>query len=128
MPDDPLATELATICEQASLPDDRSYDALMAHAAASEEGIARLVAAVDAILAQHQPGPVVVLGALCPRHEAHRHFSITSAEVADVTACPDCPATVYVSCAGCGRPVRLDSCPARSAITRALTGEDTPDA
>ena len=46
---------------------------------------------------------------------------------ADVTACPDCPATVYVSCAGCGPHVPLDSCPVRTAISAALLGEGETD-
>lgn len=83
----------------------------------------RLLAAVEAVLAQHQPGRIVVLGAVCSRHEAHRHFSITSTEAADVMACPDCSAAVYVSCTGCGTQMRLDSCPARTAISAALLRE-----
>ena len=83
----------------------------------------RLFAAVQKALAQHRPGRLVILGALCSRHENHRHFSITSTEAADVTACPDCPATVYDSCAGCGPHVSLDSCPVRTALTRELLGE-----
>ena len=85
----------------------------------------RLLAAVEALLAPHQPGCAVILGALCLYHAGHRFFSITSAEAADVAACPDCTATVYVSCAGCGTQVPLDSCPVRSAATTALLREDT---
>lgn len=89
----------------------------------AERDVPRLLAALEAVLAQHQPGRIAVLGALCSRHKDHRYFSITSTEAADVTACPDCAATVYVSCEGCGLPMRLDSCPARAAISRELSGE-----
>jgi hypothetical protein len=91
---------------------------------AARSDVPRLVAAVVAILAQHQPGRIVLLGALCSRHEAHRLFSITAEEAADVRDCPDCAAAVFASCTGCGAGMRLDSCPARMAITRELTGED----
>lgn len=83
----------------------------------------RLFAVVKKVLVQHQPGRIVVLGALCPRHENHRHFSITSLEAADVVACQECTATVHDSCAGCGPQVRLDSCPERTAITSELLGK-----
>lgn len=89
------------------------------------EDVPRLLAALDAVLAQHQPGRIVILGALCPRHEAHRHFSITGTEAADIVACQDCPATVYGSCAGCGPQVRLDLCPVRAAIAAALLGGES---
>jgi hypothetical protein len=51
-------------------------------------------------------------------------FSIDRTEAAGVAACPDCPADVYVSCAGCGPHVRMDSCPDRTRITAALTREE----
>lgn len=85
-----------------------------------------LVAAVEAVLKDHQPGRVTVLGSLCERHENHRHFSITATEAADVRACQACAATVYDSCTGCGPQVPVDRCPARNAITRALLGEEAP--
>jgi hypothetical protein len=88
------------------------------------EDVPRLLAAVEAVLEQHRPGRIGILGALCPRHENHRHFSITSMEATDVVACQDCSATVYDSCTGCGPQMRLDSCPARTAISRALLGEE----
>ena len=90
-----------------------------------EQHIPALLAMVEAVLAQHQPGRVVILGGLCARHESHRHFSITGTEAADVTACPDCTASVYDSCTGCGLPVPMDSCPTRAAITRELPGGDS---
>lgn len=86
----------------------------------------RLVAALEAVLKQHQRGRVVIVGALCPRHESHRHFSITGSEAADVAACPECAAMVYNSCTGCGPQVPLDSCPAVRAISAALLGEEGP--
>ena len=90
-----------------------------------EQHIPALLAMVEGVLAPHEPGRVVILGGLCARHESHRHFSITSTEAADVAACPDCTAAVYVSCAGCGLPVRWDSCPVRKAITCELPGGDS---
>lgn len=86
----------------------------------------RLVKAVEAVLAQHQPGRVAIIGVVCKRHEAHRNFSIDAREAADVRACPDCMATVYASCTGCATGVSVDACPVRGAITRALTGTPEP--
>ncbi len=94
---------------------------------AARTAMPRLVAAAEAVLARHGPGRITILGKLCERHESHRFFSITRTEAAGVEACPDCPASVYVSCAGCGPQVRLDSCPDRAAITSALTGEERSD-
>lgn len=82
----------------------------------------KLADAVEAVLALHGPGRIALVGRLCKRHENHRHFSITSVEAADVVRCPDCTATVYDSCAGCGTQTRLAQCPVRSAITTALLG------
>ena len=83
----------------------------------------RAASAAAAVLANHQPGPVVILGRLCRRHENHRHFSITRTEADDVRACPDCTASVYTSCTGCNPQVSVDTCPDRLAITRALNGD-----
>ena len=88
----------------------------------------RFLAAFKKMLAQHQPGRIVILGALCPEHENHRHFSITSTEAAGITACPDCAANVYVSCAGCGPQKPLDLCQVRTAITRELLRGGETDA
>lgn len=100
MPDitpDPVAIYLAEIREDLrSGYSEKALDRIRA------QHIPALLAAVEAALAQHQPGRVAVLGALCPRHKDHRYFSITSVEAAGVTACPDCTATVYDSCPGCG--------------------------
>ena len=87
----------------------------------------RLFAAVQKALAQHRPGRLVILGALCSRHENHRHFSITGTEAASVRDCPDCAAAVWTSCAGCPPPMPLDSCPVRTAISAALLGEGETD-
>jgi hypothetical protein len=86
------------------------------------EEIPRLVAALEKVLEQHQPGRVLITGALCPRHENHRYFSITGSEAASVRDCPDCAAAVWVSCAGCAPQIPVDSCPARTAISAALLG------
>ena len=40
------------------------------------DSLPRLIKALNAVLAKHQPGRVLITGALCPRHENHRHFSI----------------------------------------------------
>lgn len=85
----------------------------------------RTLTALEALAKPHQPGRHVVFGDVCQRHEYHPYFSITALEAADVKACPDCKATVYVSCAGCGPQVSLDACPVRQTITRELTGEET---
>lgn len=119
MTDDALAAELAALRALASAPRERIRD-LKALASATP----RLLAAVEAVLKPHQPGRNVVFGDTCELHEGHRHFSITEPEARSVRDCPDCSATVYVSCYGCGPHMPLDSCPVRAAITRALTGED----
>ena len=134
MPDSPspdrVTTELAAIRERQHLASDASLgfarieERHTALIRVAYEDTPRLLAAVEAVLAPHQPGCAVILGALCPRHEAHRFFSVTADEAADVAACPDCTATVYVSCAGCAGRIPLDSCPGRRVITAELTGED----
>ena len=96
--------------------------------AGARTDVPRLLAAVRKVLEPHQRGPVVILGALCPRHENHRYFSISAVEAADVIACPECTATVRDSCAYCGTQVPLDACPVRSAISRELLGEGETDA
>ena len=87
----------------------------------------RLLAAVEAVLKPHQSGPVTILGSLCKRHENHRFFSVTRTEADAVRACPDCPATVWTSCAGCGPQVSADACLVREAITAALAGKEAGD-
>jgi len=82
----------------------------------------RLLAAVEAVLDLHQPGPVVVLGALCKEHEAYRHFSITGAEAERARACPDCEAIICASCT-CGHH-DFERCAHRQAITTELLGEE----
>ena len=67
-------------------------------AAAARTAMPRLLAAVEAAAAFHQPGPFALLGALCPEHEACRNFSITSSEADRVAACPKCSATVQRTC------------------------------
>jgi hypothetical protein len=85
-----------------------------------------LLGAVEAVLKPHQPGRVTIFGHLCKLHKAHRDFSITAREADDVRACPDCTATVYASCAGCGPQVSVNACRAREAIARELTKGGTP--
>lgn len=140
MPDpipDPLATHLDEVRKRAALtkPSAHGYtprgeqlpggpadDWLIANLEAAAD-VPRLLAAVEAVLKPHQRGPIVILGALCPRHENHRYFSITAVEAADVIACPECTATVRDSCAYCGPQVPREACPVRAAISRALLGE-----
>lgn len=88
---------------------------------------ARLLAAVEAVLAPHHAGRTGIRGSLCGIHESYRDFSITSTEAADLTACASCKAIVYVSCDACGTQVLLEHCPVRSAITTALLGEVAAD-
>jgi len=90
------------------------------------DDVTLLVMAIEDVLKPHQPGRVTILGALCKHHENHRHFSITSTEADGVRACPDCTATVYNSCTGCGPQVNVDACPVRTVITRALAAARTP--
>jgi hypothetical protein len=80
-----------------------------------------LFGAVEAVLAFHQRSRLVLLGALCKDHAVCRDFSITSNEADRVRACPDCSATVSVSCT-CGYP-DLERCPHRLAIARELIGK-----
>ena len=82
----------------------------------------RLLAAVEAVLALHQPGPFVLLGALCKDHAVYPHFSITSTEADHVRECSDYSASVSVSCT-CGHP-DIERCPHREAITRELLGKE----
>lgn len=89
---------------------------------AARTAMPRLVAALSDLLRPHQPGRRVVHGATCDRHEAHRHFSITEPEAAGVRSCPDCKATVYTSCTGCGPGVSVDACPVRVTVARRLNG------
>lgn len=86
-----------------------------------------LLGAIVAVLEDHRPGRAVILGRLCRRHENHRYFSITSTEADGVRACPDCTATVYSACTGCGQQVSADACPVRSTIGRELAGKDSSD-
>lgn len=91
----------------------------------SATDVAPLLAAVERVLELHQPGRIQVSGYTCKRHEAHRFFSITATEAQDVRDCPDCKATVYNSCTGCGTGVSVDACPVREAVTSALTGKES---
>jgi hypothetical protein len=85
----------------------------------------QLLKALDAVLELHQPGVFAITGSLCKYHENHRYFSITATEAADVRACPDCRATADRSCT-CGGMAY--PCANVRAISRALLGEERPDA
>lgn len=87
----------------------------------------RLLAAVERLLELHRPGRSTILGDLCARHANHRFFSITRTEADAVRDCPDCVATVYSSCAGCGSHMSMDACPVVLIITRELTGKEAGD-
>ena len=103
-------------------PAGRERPDLLLAIKAAREDVPRLLAVVDAVLKPHQPGRIIISGALCARHENHRYFSITQREAEDVIACAACPAAVYTSCTGCSAPTPYASCPVRQAITRELTG------
>jgi hypothetical protein len=121
----PGAEQLAITFSSGLLEPDCA-DEVEAFIVTARTAFPRLLAALDAVLKLHQPGRVTILGALCKRHENHRHFSITRTEADDVRACPDCVARVYISCAGCGPQVSVDACPVRAAITAELTKGVTP--
>jgi hypothetical protein len=88
---------------------------------------AALLGAVEAVLKLlHQPGPVVVLGALCKDHRELRHFSITGTEADRLRDCPDCSATVTLSCS-CGHH-DFERCAHRVVITAKLLGKEGSDA
>lgn len=118
MSDDKLAAEL-----DAMRPLISGYETILT-AVSNPLGACsvRLLDAVDAVLALHQPGPFAILGHLCKRHEMHRYFSITSTEADHVAACPDCTATVRRSCTGCLH-TGIDACAVRVAVSRALLEE-----
>lgn len=109
---------LTGILEPGSPSEDADPDFVIA----ARSFVPRLLAAVGRVLALHQRGRFVVLGAVCKDHEAYPNFSITSTEAQHLKDCPDCPATVSVSCT-CGYP-DLDRCPHRVAITDELLGKD----
>ena len=121
---DDVATELADIKtrNEAYIEQMCFTEWTVAHMPSGD--LRRTVKALEAVLALHQPGPVAVLGHLCPGHENHRYFSITRAEAADVAACPDCTASVYDTCTGCGSKARLDQCPVRRAVAAALNPQE----
>lgn len=129
-PSSPASAALDEIKERARVAADDKQDGValwIGALGASQEDVPRLVAAIEAVLAPHQPGRVQILGHLCKHHENHRYFSITSTEADHVRACPDCTATVYTSCAGCGIGMSVDECPVREAITRELAKGETGD-
>jgi len=85
----------------------------------------RALAAVERVLELHQPGRIIVLGAVCEKHEQYPNFSITSIEAQRVRDCPDCKATVSVSCT-CGY-ADVERCPHRLAITAELLSKEGSD-
>ena len=128
MTDDRLAAYLEEVRIRARLAAPGMFKS---SALESAGDVPRLLAAIEGVLDLHQRGRSVILGALCPRHKSHRYFSITRTEAADVVACQACEATVYDSCTGCGPQMwqmSLGSCPARTAISAALLGEEESDA
>jgi hypothetical protein len=85
-------------------------------------GFAAALGALEAVLALHVPGRVMIMGSLCAKHEAHRHFSISITEANDVRDCPDCGAAVLTTCTGCGAV--YGHCPDLRAIRRELLVDD----
>jgi hypothetical protein len=136
MADDRLAAELAAIREllgeraalavKAMVPerDTGQYVREIALAVTLAGYVFPLLVAVEAVLELHQPGPVLLLGALCKNHAEYRFFSIDSTEQERLRACPDCQAVLRIHCT-CGSG-RFDRCRARVAITSALLGEENP--
>lgn len=128
---DPLAGELAAIkdrwakVEYVGLKDD----------VVPEPGpqprwlddVPALAAAVEAVLAPHRPGRIVIMGSLCAAHEAHRHFSITGTEAQAVRDCPECAGEPFVICTGCAGATAFTGCPVRKTVAAALMGEGKPD-
>ncbi len=96
----------------------RSQDSWVQLAAAEADN-ARLLAAVEAVLAAHQPSRRAINGDLCDVHESTRWFSFTEEEGQRVTDCPDCKGVVVQVC----RRGELWPCPDYLAISRALTPE-----
>jgi hypothetical protein len=86
----------------------------------------KALTALKAVLAFHQRSRFVLHGALCKDHAVCRDFSITSIEADHVRECPDCSATVSVSCT-CGHP-DIERCPHREAIAAELLTKESPDA
>ena len=84
-------------------------------------------AAVEAVLRPHQPGRIVIMGALCAAHEAHRHFSITGTEAQAVRDCPECAGEPFVICTGCAGATAFTDCPVRKVVAVELLGEGKPD-
>lgn len=126
MTDDRLATWLTGARERASqITDEHGPDDCDLNGeTCTGHDADRMLKALEAVLAPHEPGRRIVTGSLCASHETHRYFSITATEAAGVTNCPDCKATVYASCRACGEYVPVDRCPVREAVASALLGED----
>jgi len=123
---DPASATLTAIRDEAlgSIAYAGNHACPDAGSSCSAHNALRLLAAVEAVLKDHQPGRVKVFGYTCKSHEQHRFFSITSTEAGDVRACGQCTATVYNACTGCGPQVSVDACPVREAVTTALTGQE----
>lgn len=115
MSTDPLAAWIAAAKLDIEGPHPRPLVAIAARQSA-------LVAALEAVLARHVPGRVMIMGSLCAKHEAHRHFSISITEANDVRDCPDCGAAVLTTCTGCGAV--YGHCPDLRAIRRELLVDD----
>ena len=122
VPDTSASPALEEIRKRSDWASDRYAEVSAVRESAAD--VLVLLRFVDAVLNLHQPGRIVISGSLCKRHENHRFFSITATEADDVRACPDCKATVYNACTGCGPHVSVDACPVRAAITRELSGKE----
>jgi hypothetical protein len=91
--------------------------------------VERLLAAVDAVLGRHVPKTLAV------RHVCKRHGAMgwpgRPASPEQIDVCPDCTLVERKACAACD-PVCPDDnewpCADYLAISRALLGEESPDA
>lgn len=120
-PDDRLPAELAAIRDRNEhLRTRYGYVGGLLALAGARDDVPRLLAALDAVLALHQPEPVKWTD-VCT---AHLSFTTTMAEEEE---CPACQVITYTACTRCrnadDEPARLEDCEVREAITRELTGE-----
>jgi len=125
---DPVAAELTAIRERSEHMRSRygHVGGLLALAGAKDD-VPRLLAAVEAVLAFHQPKTVTVRRFCGPHASLARIAEVTGAEI---VACPDCSDNEVVTCTGCD-PVCPDDnfwpCATVRAITTELLGEGEAD-
>jgi hypothetical protein len=123
---DRLAAYLAEVRERAATLGEpgAAYRSLIGRAQGldSAADVPRLLGAVEAVLARHQPKTVTVRQ-LCLRHASGGWDGVRTVGQ-QFGACPDCTEREQVTCTGCD-PICPDDnawekCPERAAITREL--------